>query len=39
MVSAPSVSTIGCQGGELANTGASRATRYTPAFTIAAACR
>lgn len=35
----PRVSTSGCHTGFAANTGASRATRYTPAFTMAAACR
>ena len=39
MVSTPSVITVGRHGGESANPGAIRATRYTPALTIAAACR
>ena len=39
MVSRPSVTTIGRHGGASAKPGVRRATRYTPALTIAAACR
>ena len=39
IVSRPSVTTIGRHGGASAKPGVKRATRYTPAFTIAAACR
>ncbi len=39
MVSRPSPTMIGRQGGASAKPGVSRATRYTPALTIAAACR
>ena len=39
MVSTPSTTTVGRHGGESANPGDIRATRYTPALTIAAACR
>src|SRR6185437_925678 len=38
-VSTPSVTTIGRHGGESANPGVIRAIKYTPALTIAAACR
>ena len=38
-VPAPSTMTIPCQMGRSENAGANRATRYTPALTIAAACR
>ena len=38
-VSEPRTTTVGRHGGASANPGVSRATRYTPALTIAAACR
>ena len=39
MVASPSVTMTGRHTGASANPGVSRATRYTPALTIAAACR